>query len=52
VICKTFVMMQKVLLVGGTGEIGKEILKGLLEDGSFVRIYAQLCPIPYLEITV
>jgi uncharacterized protein YbjT (DUF2867 family) len=45
-------MMQKVLLVGATGETGKEILKGLLEDGSIVRVYAQLRPVPYLHITV
>jgi uncharacterized protein YbjT (DUF2867 family) len=29
-------VLQKVILVGGTGETGKEILKALLADGSYV----------------
>jgi hypothetical protein len=33
---------QKVLLVGGTGETGKEILKGLLDDGNIVRIISNV----------
>jgi hypothetical protein len=29
---------HKVLLLGATGETGREVLSGLLEDGGFVRI--------------
>lgn len=37
-------VVQRVLLVGGTGETGKEILKALLEAGNFVHTSSLTCP--------